>query len=165
MITAVDDLRGNLLSMNTTSYDAIDKVMKKIAKDYNITTTTLHKNFVKRYKMIPDDWIKKVNLGEGCKKKTFVEFVNEASAAWQRKDGKNPEGGLNSKGIASYRKENPGSKLSLAVATPPSKLNPDSKKAKRRRSFCARMSGMPGPMKDEKGTPTRKALSLRKWNC
>lgn len=91
--------------------------------------------------------------------------MNEASAAWQRKDGKNPEGGLNSKGIASYRKENPGSKLSLAVTTPPSKLNPDSKKAKRRRSFCARMSGMPGPMKDEKGNPTRKALSLRKWNC
>ena len=35
----------------------------------------------------------------------------------------------------------------------------------RKRSFCARMSGMPGPMKDEKGRPTRKALSLRKWNC
>jgi hypothetical protein len=93
-------------------------------------------------------------------------IIGEAkSAAWQRKEGKNPEGGLNKKGIASYRRENPGSKLSLAVTTPPSKLDPDSKSAKRRKSFCARMGGMPGPMKDEKGRPTRKALSLRKWNC
>ena len=89
----------------------------------------------------------------------------EKTAAWQRKEGKNPEGGLNKAGIASYRRENPGSKLSLAVTTPPSKLDPDSKSAKRRKSFCARMGGMPGPMKDEKGRPTRKALSLRKWNC
>ncbi len=91
--------------------------------------------------------------------------LNEASAAWQRKEGKNPEGGLNAAGVASYRKENPGSKLQTAVTTKPSKLKPGSKDAKRRKSFCARMSGMPGPMKDEKGRPTRKALSLRKWNC
>jgi len=97
--------------------------------------------------------------------KTFGNFMSEASAAWQRKEGKNPEGGLNKKGIASYRRENPGSKLSMAVTTPPSKLKPGSKSAKRRKSFCARMGGMPGPMKDEKGRPTRKALSLRKWNC
>ena len=97
--------------------------------------------------------------------KTFGGFMTEASAAWQRKEGKNPEGGLNKKGIASYRKENPGSKLSMAVTTPPSKLKPGSKSANRRKSFCARMGGMPGPMKDEKGNPTRKALSLRKWNC
>ena len=92
-------------------------------------------------------------------------IIGEESAAWQRKEGKNPEGGLNKAGIASYRRENPGSKLSLAVTTPPSKLDPDSKSAKRRKSFCARMGGMPGAMKDEKGRPTRKALSLRKWNC
>jgi len=97
---------------------------------------------------------------------SFSQFMQIAEvAAWQRKEGKNPEGGLNRKGIASYRRENPGSKLSMAVTTPPSKLDPDSKAAKRRKSFCARMGGMPGPMKDEKGRPTRKALSLRKWNC
>jgi hypothetical protein len=93
------------------------------------------------------------------------EIISEETAAWQRKEGKNPEGGLNKKGIASYRKEHPGSHLSLAVTTPPSELKPGSKSAKRRKSFCARMSGMPGPMKDEKGRPTRKSLSLRKWNC
>ena len=87
------------------------------------------------------------------------------SAAWQTSEGKNPEGGLNRKGVASYRAENPGSKLQMAVTTDPSKLDPDSKAAKRRKSFCARMGGMPGPMQDEKGRPTRKALSLSKWNC
>ena len=89
----------------------------------------------------------------------------EEVAAWQRKEGKNPEGGLNAKGVASYRAQNPGSELQTAVTTKPSKLKPGSKDAKRRKSFCARMGGMSGPMKDEKGRPTRKSLSLRKWNC
>ena len=106
-----------------------------------------------------------VKLADSYKLKSFNQFVTEASAAWQRKEGKNPEGGLNAKGVASYRRENPGSKLQTAVTTEPSKLEPGSKDAKRRKSFCARMGGMPGPMKDEKGRPTRKALSLRKWNC
>jgi hypothetical protein len=91
--------------------------------------------------------------------------VSEAAPAWTRKEGKNPTGGLNRKGIMSYRRANPGSKLSMAVTTPPSKLDPDGKAAGRRRSFCARMGGSKGPMKDEKGEPTRKALALRKWNC
>ena len=55
--------------------------------------------------------------------------------------------------------------IKTAVTTPPSKLKKGSKAAKRRKSFCARMGGMPGPMKDEKGRPTRKAMSLRRWNC
>lgn len=97
--------------------------------------------------------------------KRFKEFLEEESAAWQRKEGKNPKGGLNATGVASYRAENPGSKLQTAVTTPPSKLKSGSKAAKRRKSFCARMGGMPGPMKDEDGKPTRKALSLSKWNC
>jgi hypothetical protein len=96
--------------------------------------------------------------------KTFKQYLEE-TAAWQRKAGKDPEGGLNRKGIASYRREHPGSKLSMAVTTPPSKLKPGSKASNRRKSFCARMSGMEGPMKKPNGEPTRKALSLRKWNC
>ena len=87
------------------------------------------------------------------------------TAAWTRSEGKSKTGGLNAKGVASYRRENPGSKLKMAVTTKPSKLNPESRDAKRRKSFCARMSGVNGPMKDEKGRPTRKALSLKKWNC
>ena len=87
------------------------------------------------------------------------------TAAWQRKEGKNPKGGLNAKGVASYRAANPGSKLKMAVTTKPSKLKAGSKAANRRKSFCARMGGMPGPMKKPNGKPTRKALALKKWNC
>ncbi|NBQ47897.1 MAG: hypothetical protein EBU33_05510 [Sphingobacteriia bacterium] len=88
-----------------------------------------------------------------------------ATAAWTRKEGKDPKGGLNKKGVASYRKANPGSKLQTAVTKKPSEIKKGSKDDKRRKSFCARMSGMPGPMKDSKGRPTRKALALRKWDC
>jgi hypothetical protein len=87
------------------------------------------------------------------------------TAAWRRKEGKSKTGGLNAKGVASYRRENPGSKLQTAVTTKPSKLKKGSKAAKRRKSFCARMSGVKGPMKKPNGKPTRKALALRKWNC
>jgi hypothetical protein len=84
------------------------------------------------------------------------------TAAWRRKEGKSATGGLNAKGIASYRRENPGSKLKKAVT---GKVKPGSKAAKRRKSFCARMSGMKGAMKKPNGEPTRKALALRKWKC
>ena len=84
------------------------------------------------------------------------------TAAWRRKEGKSASGGLNDKGIASYRKENPGSKLKKAVT---GKVKAGSKAAKRRKSFCARMGGMKGAMKKPNGEPTRKALALRKWKC
>jgi len=87
---------------------------------------------------------------------SFSQFMQLAEvAAWQKKAGKNPEGGLNEKGRKSYERENPGSNLQA----------PQPEGGPRKRSFCARMGGMPGPMKDEKGRPTRKALSLRKWKC
>ena len=91
---------------------------------------------------------------------TQVEIIE--SAAWKRKEGKSETGGLNAKGVASYRRENPGSKLKMAVT---GKVKPGSKAAKRRKSFCARMSGMKGAMKKPNGEPTRKALALRKWKC
>ena len=62
--------------------------------------------------------------------------------------------GLTAKGRAKYNRET-GSNLKA----------PQPQGGARKKSFCARMSGMPGPMKDEKGRPTRKALSLRKWDC
>ena len=83
------------------------------------------------------------------------------------------ERGADSKGH--YRKTEDGAGLTrkgakamgikTAVTTPPSKLDPKGEAAGRRKSFCARMGGMKGPMKDEKGRPTRKAMSLRRWNC
>ena len=77
------------------------------------------------------------------------------TAAWQRKAGQNPKGGLNAKGRASYKAETGGT-----LKAPVKKGdNP------RRASFLARMGGMPGPEKDEKGKPTRLLLSLQAWGA
>jgi hypothetical protein len=70
--------------------------------------------------------------------------------------------GMTKKGVAKYRRDNPGSKLKTAVT---GKVKAGSKDAKRRKSFCARMKGVEGPMKDSKGRPTRKAASLKRWKC
>jgi len=74
---------------------------------------------------------------------------------------KSKKGGMTAAGVAAYRRENPASKLQ----TPVTEDNPKGERAKRRKSFCARMSGNKGPMKDDKGRPTRKALALRRWKC
>ena len=74
----------------------------------------------------------------------------------------NPEGGLNAKGRA-YFNNKTGSKLKPPVSAKEAAKSP--KAAGRRKSFCARMSGVKGAMKDEKGRPTRKALALKKWDC
>jgi hypothetical protein len=76
-----------------------------------------------------------------------------------RKEHKSKTGGLTQKG-RDYFKRKTGANLK------PPAPNPKSKKDKgRKKSFCARMSGVKGPMKDSKGKPTRKALALRKWKC
>jgi hypothetical protein len=74
--------------------------------------------------------------------------------SWQRKEGKNPSGGLNAKGRASYNK-----------ATGGNLKAPQPEGGPRKKSFCARMGGVKGPMKKPDGSPTRKALALRKWKC
>jgi len=74
----------------------------------------------------------------------------------------NPEGGLNAKGRAYFNKKT-GSNLKPPVSAKEAQKSP--KAAARRKSFCARMSGVKGAMKDEKGRPTRKALALKKWDC
>jgi hypothetical protein len=74
------------------------------------------------------------------------------SPAWQRKEGKNPAGGLNAKGRASYK----GGTLKAPVK---SGDNP------RRASFLARMGNMPGPERDKNGKPTRLLLSLNAWGA
>ena len=94
-----------------------------------------------------------VKTGKASNLKSGLKSFKES--AWQRKEGKNPSGGLNEKGRKSYERENPGSDLKA----------PQPEGGPRKRSFCARMGGVKGPMKDEKGRPTRKALALRKWKC
>jgi hypothetical protein len=83
------------------------------------------------------------------------------TAAWTRKEGKNPKGGLNAKGRASAKAQ--GMNLKPPVSVKQAAKSP--KSAARRKSFCARMGGSKGPLKDSKGRPTRKALALRKWDC
>ena len=67
---------------------------------------------------------------------------------------KSRSGGLTAAGRKKYNRET-GSNLKA----------PQPGGGKRKKSFCARMSGVKGPMKDSKGRPTRKALALRKWKC
>jgi hypothetical protein len=86
------------------------------------------------------------------------------SPAWQRKEGKNPEGGLNAKGRASAKKE--GHNLKPPVSKEQAKKSPES--ASRRKSFCARMSGMKSKLTSEKTAHdpnSRINKSLRKWDC
>lgn len=84
--------------------------------------------------------------------------------AWQRKEGKNPSGGLNAKGRASYNAANPG-KPGLKAPAP----NPKTEEAKgRKKSFCARMSGMKKKLTSEKTANdpnSRINKSLKAWNC
>ena len=100
-----------------------------------------------------------------CEEGSCVKEESELDeAAVDAKGYKSSTGGLTQKGRDAYNRKE-GSNLKAPVTTPPSKLDPDSKAAGRRRSFCARMSGVDGPMKKPNGEPTRKALALRKWNC
>jgi hypothetical protein len=126
-------------------FDLIEDVIEDIAKENNIDSELIWEDI----ESIPDE--------------ELVEI-----AAWQRKEGKNPEGGLNAKGIAAYRRENPGSKLQMAVTTKPSKLKAGSKAANRRKSFCARMGGMKKRLtsaKTARDPDSRINKALRKWNC
>jgi hypothetical protein len=91
------------------------------------------------------------------------EKIAEAATA-DAKGYKSSTGGLTQRGRDHYNRES-GGHLKAPVTTPPSKLKAGSKAANRRKSFCARMSGVDGPMKKPNGEPTRKALALRKWNC
>ena len=93
---------------------------------------------------------------------SFKEYISEAAV--DAKGYKSSTGGLTQKGVDAYNRKT-GGNLKMAVTTPPSKLKKGSKAANRRKSFCARMSGVDGPMKKPNGEPTRKALALRKWNC
>jgi hypothetical protein len=126
-------------------FDLIEDVIEDIAKENNVDSELIWEDL------------------ESVSDEELLEV-----AAWQRKEGKNPSGGLNAKGVASYRRENPGSKLQTAVTTKPSKLKAGSKAANRRKSFCARMGGMKKRLtsaKTARDPDSRINKALRKWNC
>lgn len=94
--------------------------------------------------------------------------LTELSEDWQKVNKRDKTDGMSKKAVKAYRRENPGSKLKTAVTTKPSKLKKGSKAAKRRKSFCARMSGMKkahasAKTKRDPDSPINKAL--RRWNC
>lgn len=96
-----------------------------------------------------------------------VEAVEEEvldEAAVDAKGHKSDTGGLTQKGRDYYNRKT-GGNLKAPVTKKPSKLDPKGEAAGRRKSFCARMGGVKGPMKKPNGEPTRKALALKKWNC
>ena len=101
-----------------------------------------------------------LNVGPVDKYAEFDEETEiEEGAAWTKKSGKNPSGGLNEKGRKSYERENPGSDLKA-----PSKKVGN----KRRASFCARMKGMKKKLTSAKTAndpDSRINKSLRAWNC
>ena len=74
---------------------------------------------------------------------------------------KSKKGGLTAKGRKKYNRAT-GSNLQAPVTK---KKNLTPKEKARRKSFCARMKGVKGPLIDSKGRPTRKALALRRWRC
>lgn len=81
--------------------------------------------------------------------------------AWQRKEGKNPKGGLNAKGRASAKKQG----MNLKAPAPKPKTEKD---AARRKSFCSRMKGMKAKNTSSKTANdpnSRINKSLRAWNC
>lgn len=89
------------------------------------------------------------------------------SAAWQRSEGKNPKGGLNAKGRASYNKANPG-KPGLKPPVKKAQAKKSPKAAGRRKSFCSRMCGMKSKLtsaKTAKNPNSRINKSLRAWDC
>ena len=107
-----------------------------------------------------DSCRKKQQKKAKSKKKVKEDFYQRTAklieAAWQKKSGKNPEGGLNAKGRASYERENPGSDLKA----------PQPEGGSRKKSFCARMKGMRKRQKDSNNTgKDRLSLSLKKWKC
>ena len=154
----------------------ITEVIKRVIHDklneIAVRDASGHKTNVKNVPIrMADGTIKKLPPGKsgssGGGGNGSESGITEAKTpAWQRKEGKDPKGGLNKKGVASYRAANPGSKLQTAVTTEPSKLKPGSKKAKRRLSFCARSGGqMKMWPKAAKDPNSRLRKARRKWNC
>lgn len=121
-------------------FDLIEELVSDLAKEYSIDEEIIWEEF------------------------ETVDDEELLEAAVDAKGYKSSTGGLTQKGRDAYNRKE-GSHLKAPVTTPPSKLKPGSKAANRRKSFCARMSGVEGPMKKPNGEPTRKALALRKWNC
>jgi hypothetical protein len=107
------------------------------------------------------DW--DMGLAEGGEVENALRIAERAKGggAWTRKEGQNPEGGLNAKGRAAAKAEGHNLK-------PPAPNPKTEKDAARRKSFCARMSGMKKRLtsaETARDPDSRINKSLRAWNC
>jgi hypothetical protein len=128
------------------AFDIIEEMIERIAETHGVDPDVVWEDFESA-----DD-----------------EELYTLSEDWQKVNKHDKTDGLSRKAVSAYRREHPGSKLKTAVTTKPSKLKKGSKSAKRRKSFCARMSGMKkhragAKTKRDPNSPINKAL--RRWNC
>jgi len=164
------------------NYNSAQAALVAKARGGNVRTQSdaIHRGWGKTVKQMPAPNPEKQASREKLKKTPFHKLARDeqekdvvVAKSLRERTELLAERGADSKGL--YRSTESGAGLTrkgakhfgikTAVTTPPSKLDPNGKAAKRRKSFCARMGGMRGPMKDEKGRPTRKAMSLRRWHC
>jgi hypothetical protein len=127
-------------------FDLIEEMVETIAEQHGIDSALVWEDF------------ESLNDDDLC----------TLSEDWQKVNKRDKTDGMSRKAVKAYRRENPGSKLKTAVTTKPSKLKKGGKASKRRKSFCARMSGMKrahagAKTKRDPDSPINKAL--RRWNC
>ena len=150
-----------------TTFKQRDKELKKTSVARNQRYKDLHKKTGDGNTDVNESQYEKLKKKIGSKKmhtkpaivnwRDEFDYVQEG-AAWTKKSGKNPEGGLNEKGRKSYERENPGSDLKA----------PQPEGGSRKKSFCARMSGMKKKLTSAKTAndpDSRINKSLRKWKC
>jgi len=153
ILTITNIVKLNSMAYNSTIYRALERYFEK----YGYPESVFNRVAAIVFKRLDD---------EGRRLTTDPRIQEQGVAEdWNKVNHHDKTNGLSQKAVNAYRHEHPGSKLKTAVTTKPSKLKAGSKDAKRRKSFCARMSGNEGPMKKPNGKPTPKALALRRWNC
>jgi len=142
--------------LNETLSEKVKKNLKKKSEKYNVRYEDLKEAYLEyRNTMSAQETFDRIN----------IDLINEDDKPNKRGDDAKGHKRPTEDGAGLTRAGAKAAGVKTAVTTKPSKLDPNGKAAKRRKSFCARMGGMKGPMKDEKGRPTRKAMSLRRWNC
>ena len=172
---------GHLIKKDGTSLKNGSKIVKAGGQTHKVFKKKVDKGIGDKGDIVVDHtagrpagkW-DKINLTEKSKAKTVKQGVASvrkwhrehpmmknggSTPAWQRKEGKNPAGGLNAKGRASYNRANPGK---------PGLKAPQPQGGPRKKSFCARMSGMKSKLTSSKTANdpnSRINKSLRKWKC
>jgi chaperonin cofactor prefoldin len=172
MIEDADNLPEWVQSKITKAEDYISTVANYLTAEMSEETELQESGGEVLYKK-GNDHIEKYGedsfaLYKNGKKEKFYTSLKDAKQAmnedWQDVNRKDNTDGMSQKAVNTYKRENPGSNLQTAVT----EKNPSGKRASRRKSFCARMSGMKSAhasaeTKRDPDSPINKAL--RRWRC